>query len=101
MPDSTMEVVIVGGGPAGLTAAIALATAGVETVLVAKAPAGVDHRTTMLLTGSATALEMLGVCSSRMRLPMVPASESERAVIKQALTDRELLSATAPAGGYA
>jgi 2-octaprenyl-6-methoxyphenol hydroxylase len=60
MPDSTTEVVIVGGGPAGLTAAIALAAAGVETVLVAKSPAGVDHRTTMLLTGSATALDMLG-----------------------------------------
>jgi 2-octaprenyl-6-methoxyphenol hydroxylase len=60
MPGSTTEVVIVGGGPAGLTAAIALAAAGVETVLVAKAAAGVDHRTTMLLTGSATALDMLG-----------------------------------------
>jgi len=55
MPGSTTEVVIVGGGPAGLTTAIALVAAGVETVLVAKAPAGVDHRTTMLLTGSATA----------------------------------------------
>jgi 2-octaprenyl-6-methoxyphenol hydroxylase len=60
MPGSTTEVVIVGGGPAGLTTAIALVAAGVETVLVAKAPAGVDHRTTMLLTGSATALDMLG-----------------------------------------
>jgi thioredoxin reductase len=32
---NSVEVVIVGGGPAGMTAAIALASAGVETVLVA------------------------------------------------------------------
>jgi 2-octaprenyl-6-methoxyphenol hydroxylase len=55
------EVVVVGGGPVGLTAAIALASAGVETALVAKASAGPDHRTTALLAGSVTALEMLGV----------------------------------------
>jgi 2-octaprenyl-6-methoxyphenol hydroxylase len=56
------EVVIVGGGPAGLTAGIALASAGVETVLVAKKPA-LDHRTTALLAGSVTALTTLGVWS--------------------------------------
>jgi 2-octaprenyl-6-methoxyphenol hydroxylase len=55
------EVVIVGGGPAGLTAAIALASAGVETALVAKSPALPDHRTSALLQGSVTALETLGV----------------------------------------
>jgi 2-octaprenyl-6-methoxyphenol hydroxylase len=61
MQGSTAEVVIVGGGPAGLTAAIALAGAGVETALVAKGPAGPDHRTTALLAGSVRALDMLGV----------------------------------------
>jgi 2-octaprenyl-6-methoxyphenol hydroxylase len=54
------EVAVVGGGPAGLTAAIALASAGVETVLIAKAPPS-DNRTTALLSGSVAALEALAV----------------------------------------
>ena len=54
------DVVVVGGGPAGLTSAIALASTGVTTALVA-APAPADSRTTMLLTGSVAALEALGV----------------------------------------
>src|SRR5262245_53272829 len=61
MADVTAEVVVVGGGPAGLTAAIALAAAGVETALVAKPHAGPDHRTTALLAGSVNALDTLGV----------------------------------------
>ena len=56
----TVEVAIVGGGPAGLTAAIALAEAGIETALIARRPAP-DHRTTALLAGSVTALDTLGV----------------------------------------
>jgi 2-octaprenyl-6-methoxyphenol hydroxylase len=53
------EVAVIGGGPAGVTAAIALATAGVETVLVAPPPRP-DNRTTALLMGSVTALRTLG-----------------------------------------
>jgi len=56
----TVEAAIVGGGPAGLTAAIALAEAGIETALIARRPAA-DHRTTALLSGSVTALATLGV----------------------------------------
>src|SRR3569833_461051 len=56
----TAEVAIVGGGPAGQTAAIALASAGVETALIARRPTP-DHRTTALLAGSVTALDTLGV----------------------------------------
>jgi 2-octaprenyl-6-methoxyphenol hydroxylase len=56
----TVQVAIVGGGPAGLTAAIALAEAGIETVLIARA-ADNDHRTTALLAGSVIALDTLGV----------------------------------------
>ena len=54
------EVAVIGGGPAGLVAAIALVTAGVDTLLIAP-PAEPDHRTTALLAGSVTALETLGV----------------------------------------
>ena len=56
----TAEVAVVGGGPAGLTAAIALAAAGIETALIARKPAA-DHRTTALLAGSVRALETLAV----------------------------------------
>ncbi len=58
---SRAEVVVVGGGPAGLTAAVALAQAGVETVLVAKRPAARDNRTSALLSGSVAALDAIGV----------------------------------------
>lgn len=53
------EVAVIGGGPAGLVSALALASAGIETVLVAP-PGEPDHRTTALLAGSVTALETLG-----------------------------------------
>jgi 2-octaprenyl-6-methoxyphenol hydroxylase len=56
----TAEVAVVGGGPAGLVSAIALATSGVETLLIAPA-AEDDHRTTALLASSVTALTTLGV----------------------------------------
>jgi 2-octaprenyl-6-methoxyphenol hydroxylase len=61
MTISRFEAVVVGGGPAGLTAAIALAGAGIETALIAKARIDPDHRTTALLAGSVTALDTLGV----------------------------------------
>src|SRR5215470_8365185 len=55
------EAVVVGAGPAGLTAAIALAAGGIETVLIAKQPERPDNRTSALLAGSVAALEVLGV----------------------------------------
>src|SRR5437764_11733797 len=54
------EVAVVGGGPAGLTAAIAHAAAGIETALISREPPA-DNRTTALLSGSVAALEVLEV----------------------------------------
>jgi 2-octaprenyl-6-methoxyphenol hydroxylase len=61
MTSITAEVIVVGGGPAGLTAAIALAGAGIETALIAMPTAPGDNRTSALLVSSVTALETLGV----------------------------------------
>lgn len=63
MPDKIGDnsAIVVGGGPAGLTAAIALAQGGLPTVLAGKRPDKADNRTTALLGGSVTALETLGV----------------------------------------
>ena len=55
------NAVVVGGGPAGLTVAIALAEAGIPTLLAGKRPGAGDNRTTALLAGSVMALETLGV----------------------------------------
>jgi 2-octaprenyl-6-methoxyphenol hydroxylase len=54
-------VAVIGGGPAGLAAAVALAQAGARTTLIARrAPYG-DNRTTALLGGSVDFLEELHV----------------------------------------
>jgi 2-octaprenyl-6-methoxyphenol hydroxylase len=60
MPEST-DAIVVGGGPAGLAAALALAHAGVPTALAARRTAVTDHRTTALIGASVTALDALGV----------------------------------------
>ena len=55
-----VQAAVIGGGPAGLTAAIALAAGGIETALISKAPPA-DNRTTALLSGSVAALAALDV----------------------------------------
>ena len=58
---STYDAAVVGGGPAGLSAAIALAQAGSRTVLIARRVPYADNRTTALLGGSIDYLEELAV----------------------------------------
>ena len=56
------EIAVIGAGPAGLAAAVALAASGGSVALVGK-PAS-DNRTTALLASSVTALETLGIWQS-------------------------------------
>jgi 2-octaprenyl-6-methoxyphenol hydroxylase len=55
------DVAIVGGGPAGLAAAIALAQTGAATALIARRLSYADNRTTALLGGSIGFLQSLEV----------------------------------------
>jgi 2-octaprenyl-6-methoxyphenol hydroxylase len=57
------DAAVIGGGPAGLAAAIALAQAGARTVLVARRVPYADNRTTALLGASIELLETLDVWS--------------------------------------
>lgn len=55
------DAIVVGGGPAGLVAALALAQQDVKTVLLAPKPLHPDRRTTALLGSSVDILRSLGV----------------------------------------
>ncbi len=55
------DTAVIGGGPAGLTAAIALAEAGAKTALLARRAPYADNRTTALLGASTDLLERLDV----------------------------------------
>jgi 2-octaprenyl-6-methoxyphenol hydroxylase len=55
------DVAVIGGGPAGLAAAIALAQSGAKTALIARRAPYADNRTTALLGGSVDLLQQLQV----------------------------------------
>src|SRR6266702_6277861 len=55
------DSLVIGGGPAGLTAAIALAATGAKTALLARRTPYADNRTTALLGASTDLLERLEV----------------------------------------
>jgi 2-octaprenyl-6-methoxyphenol hydroxylase len=55
------DVIVIGGGPAGLSAAIALAQTSAKTALIARRAAYSDNRTTALLGGSVDLLQQWDV----------------------------------------
>lgn len=60
-PSHIYQAAVVGGGPAGLATAIALAQAGLSAALVARRSPYADNRTTALLGGSVDFLQSLDV----------------------------------------
>ena len=58
---NTCDIVVIGGGPAGLAAGIALAETGAKTALIARRLPYADNRTTALLGGSVDFLQGLDV----------------------------------------
>jgi 2-octaprenyl-6-methoxyphenol hydroxylase len=61
---TTLDIAVVGGGPAGLASAVALAQAGPNVVLIGPRPTRPDTRTAALFAGSVCLLENVGIGSA-------------------------------------
>ena len=61
LSENTLHAAVVGGGPAGLASAIALAQSGAKTALIARRAPYADNRTTALLGASIDFLQSLDV----------------------------------------
>ena len=61
MLKTPFELAVIGGGPAGIAAAIALAETGARTALIARRVPYADNRTTALLGATVDFLERLEV----------------------------------------
>lgn len=72
MPTAQCEVIIVGGGPAGSTAAMLLARAGVRAVLLEKSAHPRFHIGESLLPRNFELLREIGLLAPMRRLPHVP-----------------------------
>jgi 2-octaprenyl-6-methoxyphenol hydroxylase len=90
----TAEVAVVGGGPAGLVCAIALAAAGVDTLVIAS-PRAADNRTTALHAAPLRKIRLIDDTARLLRAPEVlfDAAEIGLEAFGHNIENRHLLAA--------